>query len=107
MRRIVEQMETPELIREILGLLPNVPPERRPGVERMFKLSYYFGGFAILSRETPAGLEILASGPVEEVIPVLRSVPEEEQEQWILSYPDPFEDLTIALPPRRAATLAG
>lgn len=105
MWRIVEQMETPDLIREIIGLLPNVSPERLPGVERMFKLSYYFGGLTILSRETPDGLEILASD--SDVAAVLEQMSQAEIDQCLLSIPDEFEDLLIALPPRRAATLAG
>lgn len=105
MRRIVEQMETPDLIREILGLLPDVTPERLPRVERMFKLSYYFGGQIVLTRETPAGLEVVAEGP--EVTTVLAQLTQEEVNQCLLSIPDEFDDLLIALPPRHAATLAG
>ena len=97
---VIEQMPTPRAVELLLARLPHVPPERLPGVRRELMLSYHYGGLFVATRHTPAGLEALAAGPMEEVFPAVQKLPRAEPEDIVVLMPEYFEYWLASILPR-------
>lgn len=95
---ILEALETPQLVREMLGRLATFSPTALRRVEREYKLSYYYGGLVIAGRETSAGFAVVFSGPAAEVAAATGQLPREQAEQLTISTPDPIEVHLANLP---------
>lgn len=97
---VIEQMPTPFVVEALLGRMPNVSPHDLSGWRRELMLSYHYGGLFVATRHTPAGLEVLAGGPGEEVIAAVDALPPHEPEDVVILMPEYFEYWLASILPR-------
>ena len=103
---VIEQMPTPPVVTALLGRMPNVAPHDLPGWRRELMLSYHYGGLFAATRHTPAGLEVLAAGPMEAVFPAVQMIPKDEPEEVVVLMPEYFEYWLATILPRASVPAA-
>lgn len=101
-RLLLDEMETPAVVRAMLARLPKMSPVRHKEYEREFKLSYHYEGFTVAVMSTLRGPEIVASGPDEEVLSTLEALTGGERERVTLIEPQSLraiaKELVVSTP---------
>ena len=97
-RVLLGRLTTPKLVADMLDRLGELSPTAFRGCERVYKLSYYFGGLVVATRETDDGTEIVFSGPIEEVAEGVKRLSRAEAESLLIFSPDLLEVHLAGLP---------
>lgn len=95
-----DRLPTPPLVADMLARLGDRPAAERAEAEREFKLSCYYGGMMVAGEQTPDGLVVVASGPMEEVGAALRDLPHGSLGRLVYLFPAPLAEIIPHLPGR-------
>lgn len=95
---LLNALATPKLVEDMLARLGKLPAAKRRHIERMYKLSYYFGELVIATRETRRGTEVVAAGSMKEVAESLNRLPRKQAETALISSPDHIDVHIVGLP---------
>ena len=102
----VDCLEAPPVVRGMLARLATLSPAERLDYEREFKLSFYYEGQCVAVRETATGPEVVAFGPDQDVLAIVRSLSATEAEHITIVDPTPLAAIASQLP-RAAARQVG
>ena len=97
-RVMLDKLATPKLVGDMLARLGSLSASARRDTERLYKLSYYYGGLVVAVREAADGTEVVFSGPIEEVAEGIARLSREQAESLLIFSPDPLEVHLAGLP---------